>query len=234
MPDWKPHIRSRLASLRLSSSRENEIIEELSGGHPRRDGFRRVRLSQRRELSCEQIPFSEPGKRQLRRFVLRRPARDQFPPAILEILRQTPERIPVVPIDDDNPESRQRMRAAGFLLGVVVAAVLLIACANIASLLLAKATARRRELALRVALGASRARLVRQLLTETVLLSLVGGIVGLGMAWALVHAFQVSPPPPGALPVALDLAIDRRVLLFSIVLSLITGLRDPHPRRPVR
>ena len=136
----------------------------------------------------------------------------------------TPERMPVVPIDDDNSESRQRMRAAGFLLGGVVAAVLLIACANIASLLLAKATARRRELAVRLAIGASRARLVRQLLTESVLLSVVGGIVGLGLAWTLVQAFQASPPPAGALPVAIDLAIDRRVLLFSIVLSLIAGI----------
>jgi predicted permease len=136
----------------------------------------------------------------------------------------TPERIPVVPIDDDNPESRQRMRAAGFLLGGVVAAVLLIVCANIASLLLAKATARRRELAVRLAIGASRARLVRQLLTESVLLSLVGGIVGLGLAWAAVEAFQASPPPADALPVAIDLAIDRRVLIFSIVLSVIAGL----------
>ena len=136
----------------------------------------------------------------------------------------TPERMPVVPIDDDDSESRQRMRAAGFLLGGVVAAVLLIACANIASLLLAKATARRRELAVRLAIGASRARLVRQLLTESVLLSVVGGIVGLGLAWTLVQAFQASPPPAGALPVTIDLAIDRRVLLFSIALSLIAGL----------
>ena len=136
----------------------------------------------------------------------------------------TPERIPVVPIDEDNPESRQRMRAAGFLLGGVVAAVLLIACANIASLLLAKATARRRELAVRLAIGASRARLVRQLLTESVLLSVIGGIVGLDLAAGLVQAFQAWPPPAGALPVAIDLAIDRRVLLFSMVLSLIAGL----------
>jgi predicted permease len=136
----------------------------------------------------------------------------------------TPERMPVVPIDEDNPESRQRMRAAAFLLVGVVAAVLLISCANIASLLLAKATARRRELAVRLAIGASRPRLVRQLLTESVLLSVIGGIVGLGLAWALVQAFQASPPPAGALPVAIDLAIDRRVLLFSIVLSVMAGL----------
>ena len=65
-----------------------EISKQVSGGSPRRDGFGCVRLSQRREVSCEQIPLPEPGKRQLRRFVLRRPARHQFPPAILEMLRQ--------------------------------------------------------------------------------------------------------------------------------------------------
>ena len=65
-----------------------EISKQVSGRSPRRDGFGCVRLSQRLEVSCEQIPLPEPGKRQPRRFVLRRPARHQFPPAILEMLRQ--------------------------------------------------------------------------------------------------------------------------------------------------
>src|SRR5262249_46960610 len=110
------------------------------------------------------------------------------------------------------------------LLGGVVGAVLLIACANIANLLLSKAAARQRELAVRLALGASRGRLVQQLLTERVLLSVVGGAAGVALAWAVVAGFKAAPPPPGALPIAFDFSIDQRVLLFALLLSWVTGI----------
>jgi predicted permease len=135
-----------------------------------------------------------------------------------------PITISVVPVDEAAPDRRQQMQSVALLLGGVVGAVLLIGCANIANLLLSRAASRRRELAVRLAIGASRARIVRQLLTESVLLSLAGGAAGIGLAWAMAKGFEAAPPPPGALPLAIDFAIDQRVLLFSAALSLMAGI----------
>jgi putative ABC transport system permease protein len=129
----------------------------------------------------------------------------------------------VVPIDQGDATERRQMVSVALLLGAVVGAVLLIGCANIANLLLSRAASRRRELAVRLAIGASRTRIVRQLLAESLLLSLIGGVAGVGLAWALVRGFQAAPPPGGVLA-GFDFSLDQRVLWFSFALSVVTGV----------
>jgi putative ABC transport system permease protein len=109
------------------------------------------------------------------------------------------------------------------MLMAIVGIVLLIACANIANLLLARATKRRREIAIRLALGAKRSRLIRQLLAESVLLSVLGGGAGLLVAyWSFAALKGVRLPLP--IPVDSELTVDPRVLLFTLGLSVATGL----------
>jgi putative ABC transport system permease protein len=123
-------------------------------------------------------------------------------------------------------ELRERLvgelRTALMLLLGAVAFVLLIACANVANLLLARAAYRQKEIAVRTALGASRARVVRQLLTESVMLSLVSGLLGLGLSvWLLKLLVAISPPDTPRLD---EIGLDMRVFVFTLGVTILAGL----------
>ena len=125
------------------------------------------------------------------------------------------------------PEIRSVVVGVGGIVLIAVGLVLMIACANIANLLLVRMAERARELTLRLAIGASRARLAQQLLTETLLLALAGGAVGTVIAWQGTDAvvrFAIAQLPGPSVTLGADVTADVRVLVYALSLSILTGV----------
>jgi len=126
------------------------------------------------------------------------------------------------PVNSVHPEIQEAIPAALFIMALTIL-ILMICCVNVASLMLSRAAARQKEFAIRVALGSSRKRFIRQLLTEAILLSLLGGILGLLLAFWTTRVV-LGLIPSGDFGFSAGVPMDQRVLGFSLVISLLTAL----------
>jgi predicted permease len=140
-------------------------------------------------------------------------SRDQFLKGYMDLLPAAGGR---------NPGARELAKPL-YVLMCTVGLVLLIACANLANLLMARATGRQKEIAVRLAMGAGRGRLVRQLLVESVLLSIIGGVAGIIVAFWTNRALMTFVPATDP-PLTYDLSLDGRILLFNFGVAIATGL----------
>ena len=135
------------------------------------------------------------------------------------------ERVAVVPTVDVriNPDADKAIAPVGFVLVGAVSLVLIVACGNLANLMLARAAGRRREISLRLALGANRTRLLRQLVTESMVLAIAGGLVAIPISAGL-SALVAGVRPPLPIELGLRIGVDWRVLLFTMATAVATGL----------
>src|SRR4030095_13902430 len=145
--------------------------------------------------------------------------------------RQNPGRKTTLLVDTatfmNNPEGRGPILRVGALILVAVSLVLVIACANLANLLLARGVGRKKEIAVRLAVGASRWRLLRQLLTESLLLSTAGGVLGMLAAWGTLRTMVpllMARLPQEVQSISLNPNPDIRIVLYSLALAFATGI----------
>jgi predicted permease len=163
----------------------------------------------------------QPLFHQILRMEVQLPAFSKAAPAMKKAFLQMS--MDVLPAANGRSYLRRQFSAPLLVLMATVSLVLLIACANVANLLIARATGRQKEIAVRFALGSGRGRIISQLLIESLLLSFVGGLLGLALAFGIDKAL-IGFLPPSATPLALSARPDFRILLFNLAVSLLTGI----------